>query len=211
MVTSPLDYESILYDINTNNRQYINQTIPDGKNQESLFNLDLNTRQIEAPKFLSVQYDHNAETIYFKCARYFDGVDLAREDVTVIIQYENADPNEKKKGYIYVPKYKDIKTFAEEEEIAFPWVIEGAATAFSGTVLFSIKFYKSSLRENGGIYYDFNLNTLVSKSSVLHGMNSIKSTENYIYEANTVEEIYNRISGLEQALNGAFDLYWTVL
>lgn len=210
MITSPLDYESILHDINTNNRQYVNQTIPDGKNQESLFDLDLNTRQIGAPKFLSVQYDHNAETIYFKCARYFDGVDLAREDITVIIQYENADPNEKKRGYIYVPKYKDITTFAEEGEIAFPWVIEGAATAFSGTVLFSIKFYKTSLRTNG-VYYDFNLNTLVSKSQVLHGMDAIKATENYIYEANTVEEIYNRLSDLEQTLGGAFDLYWTVL
>lgn len=210
MITSPLDYESILHDINTNNRQYITTTIPNGKNQESLFDINLNTRQIGSPKFLSVQYDHNAETIYFKCARYFDEVDLAREDITVIIQYENADPNEKKRGYIYVPKYKDIKTFADTQEIAFPWVIEGAATAFSGTVVFSVKFYKTSFRDNG-VYYDFNLNTLVSKSAVLHGMDAIKATENYIFEANTVEEIYARISGLEQALNGAFDLYWTIL
>jgi len=67
--------------------------------------------------------------------------DLGSDDITVLIQYKNADPEARKSGYIYVPTYKDVTTFAEDEKIAFPWVIEGPATVFAGDVTFSIKFY----------------------------------------------------------------------
>lgn len=213
MVTSPVGYEDLLYQINSEKRQENKTyTIPE---DVEVFDINLDTRQIEAPQFLSVQYDHNAETVYFKCARYFDGVDLARDDITVIIQYENANPNEKKKGYLYLPQYKDTKTFAKTSEIAFPWVIEGAATAYSGKVVFSIKFYKTVLANIIGeddnqlktYEYHFNLNTLSSTSTVLHGMDAIKETENYIYDADTVMDIYNRIGTLEASA----DVFWEVL
>lgn len=212
MADSSISYEDILYQIHTEKKQD-NKTyqIPEG---EEVFYVNLNTRNIEAPKFLSVQYDHNSETIYFKCDRYFDGVDLARDDITILIQYENANPDPKKKGYLYVPSYKDTKTFKEDNQIAFPWVIEGAATAYSGTVTFSIKFYKTVLSDDNGedsrikkYEYYFNLNTLSSTSKVLHGMDVIKETENYIYDVPTVEDIYNRISTMESG----FDLFWEVL
>lgn len=212
MADSSVNYEDLLYQINTGKKQD-NKTyqIPEG---EEVFYVDLNSRKIEAPKFLSVQYDHNSETIYFKCDRYFDGVDLARDDITILIQYENADPNEKKKGYLYVPLYKDTKTFKLDNQIAFPWVIEGAATAYSGKVSFSIKFYKTVLSDDNSedsqvkkYEYHFNLNTLASTSEVLHGMDAIKETENYIYDVPTVIDIYSRISQLE----AGFDLFWEVL
>ena len=210
MASSSINYEDLLYEINNNKKQENKQyTIPEG---EEVFYVDLNTRKIEAPKFLSVQYDHNAETIYFKCDRYFDGVDLARDDITVIIQYENADSRPKKRGYLYVPMYKDTKTFKADAQIAFPWVIEGAATAYSGKVSFSIKFYKTVLTNIVGegvkqYEYYFNLNTLPSVSEVLHGMDAIKETENYTYDADTVMDIYNKLATLE-AKN---DIFWEIL
>ena len=97
MITSPNDYESVLYQIQDLNRQY--EIIQTG--DDPIYDIDLNKRVIKAPEFLSVMTEHNAETIYFKMPRYYDHVDLARPDLCLIIQYENANPDPKKRGYIY--------------------------------------------------------------------------------------------------------------
>ena len=157
MITTPADYLSLLYLIQDQNRQTIAITLP---KDEHIYNIDLNTRTIEAPNFLSLEYDHNAETIYFKVDRYYDNIDLARDDIHIIIQYENANPNTKKRGYIYAPPFVDITTLEEENKILFPWVIEGPATAFSGNVTFAVKFYKLNPRGE----YELNLNTLPTNS-----------------------------------------------
>lgn len=206
MITSPTDYNELLHQINSNNKQNQITQLP---KDEPTYEINLATRTIDAPQFLSVQYDHRAETIYFKCARYFDMKDLASDNITVLIQYKNADSEAKKNGYIYVPTYKDVITFADEEKIAFPWVIEGPATAFAGDVTFSIKFYQTTRTEDGkSIKYLYNLNTQPSKSKVLHGMEFVgNNSENYQYDVSTVEEIYDRLSTLERG----FDLYWEIL
>jgi len=79
-------------------------------------------------------------------------------------------------------------------------MIEGAATAFSGNVTFSVKFYK--LEANGK--YLYNLNTLTSKSAVLHGMDALSESENYIYDADTILEIYQEIDTIRKQN----DIYW---
>lgn len=196
MITSPKDYDELLYRLQDYNRTY--QIIPLPKD-EPIYEIDLNTRKIVAPDFLSVEYDHNAETIYFKCDRYFDCVDLAREDITIVIQYENANPKKNERGFLYLPLYVDTLTFKDEGKIAFPWVIEGPATAYSGTVTFSIRFYRI---DKDGVY-DFNLNTLSSTSKVLHGM-QIQNTENFIIAPTVIDDIYDKIS----KLNKDFDVYW---
>lgn len=196
MITSPKDYDELLYRLQDYNRTY--QIIPLPKD-EPIYEIDLNTRKIVAPDFLSVEYDHNAETIYFKCDRYFDCVDLARDDITIVIQYENANPKKNERGFLYLPLYVDTLTFKDEGKIAFPWVIEGPATAYSGTVTFSIRFYRI---DKDGVY-DFNLNTLSSTSKVLHGM-QIQNTENFIIAPTVIDDIYDKIS----KLNKDFDVYW---
>lgn len=197
MITSPEEYNNLLYKLQDYNKTY--QIIPLPKN-EPIYEIDLNNRTIQAPEFLSVEYDHNAETIYFKCDRYFDCIDLAREDITIVIQYENANPKVNERGYIYLPLYVDTVTFKDEGKIAFPWVIEGQATAFSGIVTFSIRFYKI----NEDKQYDFNLNTLSSKSKVLHGMDLYNNNENFVIAPSVVEDIYAQISNL----NKDFDIFW---
>lgn len=198
MITTPVDYLSLLYLLQDQNKQYVAITLP---KDETIYNIDLNKRTVEAPEYLSVAYDHNAETIYFKVDRYFDLIDLARDDIYIVVQYENANTKEpKKRGFIYAPPFIDTTTYADENKILFPWVIEGPATAYAGTVTFSIKFY----RLNAKGQYEFNLNTQTSKSKVLHGMEVYSTTENYTYEAPTVEAIYQRIAEVEKAN----ELFW---
>ena len=193
MITTSYEYDSLLYLIqDTNNRQVKALNLP---SDEPIYKIDLNNRTIEAPNFLSVQYDHCAETLYFEVDRYYDMIDL--NNLHCVVQFKNADPNNKKKGYIYYVPYFDL---SKKGKIIFPWVIEGAATAFSGDVVFSIKFYQ--LGANG--IYDYNLNTLTSKSKVLHGMDALSESENYIYTADTVLEIYQEIDTIRKQN----DIYW---
>lgn len=196
MITSQHDYESVLYKIQDLNRQYeIIQT-----NDDPIYNIDLNKRIIQAPEFLSVVTDHNSETIYFKMPRYYDHVDLARRDLCLVVQYENSNPDPKKRGYIYKPRFIDITTFEEENEIVFPWVIEGPATMFAGPVTFSIKIY--SLNALGE--YDYCFNTLPATSKVLHGMDVYAESENYHFTATEHESLLLELKRIEEES----DLYW---
>lgn len=205
MITTPQDYLDLLYRIQDANRQTTIVSLP---KDEKIYEINLNERTIEAPEFLSVEQDHNAETVYFKMDRYFDNVDLARNDIHILVQYENADTRSTKKGYFYAPPFVDVTTFGKEDKIIFPWVIEGAATAYSGTIKFSIKFYKlrAENQSDGSVqyFYEFNLNTLVSTSKVLSGMDITEASENYTYDADTIEGIYAEIDTIRKTN----DLYW---
>lgn len=200
MITTPTDYLSLLYLIQDTNRQTLAITLP---KDEQIYNIDLNSRSIEAPKILSVEHDHNAETVYFKVDRYYDNIDLARDDIFIVIQYENANPDTKKRGYVYAPPFIDIQTLSEENKILIPWVIEGPATAYSGTVSFAIKFYRLNFKGE----YELNLNTLPSKSQVLHGMNVYETTEHYSYNLEEIDKIYAEI----EKVSRTNDIYWITM
>ena len=211
MITDSQDYLSFLYRVQDPNRQDKIIQLPA---DEPIYEVDLDERTIEAPKFLSVEYDHNAETIYFSVNRYFDNVDLS--NMFCVIQYQNANPNKAQGGYIYPVPYFDIVTKADENKMLFQWAIEGPATAFSGTVTFSIKFYKISTETVDYVderpstikyVYDYVLNTQPSTSKVLHGLDIQATSENYYFEATEVERIYQMIEEVRRT----GDLYWIVL
>lgn len=210
MITDTQDYLDLLYRVQDPNRQ---NTIIQLPKDEPIYNIDLNSRTIEAPKNLSVEYDHNAETIYFSVDRFFDNVDLST--LFCVVQYQNANPNKAQGGYIYAVPYFDITTKAKENKMLFQWAIEGPATAFSGIVTFSIKFYRISSVIIDNVdgsstekkVYDYVLNTQPSKSMVLHGLDIYATTENYYFESNEVEKIYQTIEEVRRTN----DLYWIVL
>lgn len=197
MITLPQDYASLLYMVQDPNRPHKIIRLP---SDEEIYEVDLNTRIIKTPQFLSVQQDHRSEWIYFQCARYYDGVDLSTQ--TCIVQYNNANPYPKKRGYIYCVPFIDIETLKDEEKIIIPWLIEGPITAYSGKVEFAFKFY--SMNSSGR--YNFALNTLPATSQILTGMDIFKESENYIYDPDTIEDIYDKIAKIEQ-----HDLYWIKL
>lgn len=210
MITAEKDYLDLLYRIqDPNRRDKIIQLPAD----EPIYEIDLNSRHVEAPEFLSVEYDHNSETIYFSVDRFYDNIDLST--MFCVIQYQNANPDKSKNGFIYPVPYFDIITKAKENKMLFQWAIQGPATAYSGTVTFSIKFYKiSSIIQDSvnGIstskkVYDYVLNTQPAKSKVLHGLDIYATSENYHFDSTEVEAIYQRIEEIDRANT----LYWTVL
>lgn len=210
MITVNNDYLELLHKVQDPNRQdTIIQLPPD----EPIYEIDLNTRSISAPKILSVEYDHNAETIYFSVDRFYDNVDLST--MFCVVEYQNANPEVAKGGYFYPVPYFDITTKAKENKMLFQWAIEGPATAYSGMVTFSIKFYKISTITVDAIdgtsqtkyVYDYVLKTVPSKSEVLHGLNIAATTENYYFQPSEVEAIYQRIEEVRRTN----DLYWIVL
>ena len=139
MITASNDYLELLHRVQDPNRQDRIIQLP---KDEPIYEIDLNTRSISAPKFLSVQYDHNSETIYFSVDRFYDNIDLST--MTCVIEYQNANPDKMKGGYFYLVPYFDITTQAKDNKMLFQWAIEGPATAYSGVVSFSIKFYRIS-------------------------------------------------------------------
>lgn len=182
MITTPQEYYAKLHLIQDTNKPSIAVLAP---NTEKIYNIDLNTRKIDSPEFLSIEKDHMAETIYFMVDRVYDSIDLA--ETTCIIQYINA----KKEARIYAVPFYDITTI--NGKIIIPWCIEGEATKASGTVKYSFKFYNTFKDKEDQILFDFNLNTLPANSKVLSGLDVAKDDETYDYIASEIESALARV------------------
>ena len=132
MITTPKEYYDLLYRIQDENKPSLAVLLP---NDEKIYEIDMNSRKIEAPKYLSVELDHRAETIYFKVGRYYDKIDFA--NMTCVVQYINA----KGEGRVYPVPFYDVETYADENMMLFPWCIDGEATKASGNVTYSVRLY----------------------------------------------------------------------
>ena len=75
MITNPNEYLAALAYIQDNNFPVQAVLVPAS---ERTYEINLNTREVEAPKFISVEKDHKSETIYFKVDRFFDYMDLSQ-------------------------------------------------------------------------------------------------------------------------------------
>lgn len=192
MITTPQEYYEKLHLIQDTNFPSVATLLP---SDEKIYSIDLNTRQVETPEYLSVEHDHLAETIYFTVDRYFDNIDLA--NTTCVVQYINA----KGEGRIYPVPFYDITTF--DGKILFPWCIEGEATKSAGNIQYSFRFYMTEKDENNEVLFRYNLNTTIVKSKILHGMYITQSNPDYTFSAEVLDDIYDRISQISKE-----DLYW---
>lgn len=178
-----------------------------------IVDIDLNKRAItNAPDFLSVQYDHNAEIVYFRCARYFENMDLA--NCVCIIQYQNAEhQNEQNKtvrdsGLFWVPCYGICEDDIDPDNPAIvtpmlliPWSIGGLATKYSGKIKYTVRFYKLNQQKE----YLFNLSVSPASGEVKYGMDiQYTDLENYKIPEDTIAQIY---SDLTEAIHQA-SVYW---
>lgn len=191
MITSPNEYWSLLYRIQDKNAPMPVFPIPE---TERIYNVDLEARTIEAPEFLSVQHDHKAEYIYFRCPRYFDNVDLA--NMCCVIQYNNGNGDDR----IYAVPFYDTITEKDDNNLLVPWQLDGDVTRYAGTVEFAIRFYQIDADNR---VFAYCLNTLSVKSKVLYGMDTTND-EAYDYDLLFVNEILDRLSRVEKSYN----LYW---
>lgn len=165
---------------------------------EKAYDIDLKTRQIETPKYLSVERDHKSEVVYFKVDRFFDYMDLTQ--TVCIIQYITPDNNTR----IYAVPYYDIETYATEEKIIFPWCIDGGATATAGTIRYSIRFYKIDEVEQQFIY---NLNTQPTQSKILYGMDIQSANADYDLAPTVYDEVLQALSEFSSKLTVWKEMY----
>ena len=192
MITTPKEYYDLLYRIQDENKPSLAVLLP---NDEKIYEIDMNSRKIEAPKYLSVELDHRAETIYFKVGRYYDNIDLA--NMTCVVQYINA----KGEGRVYPVPFYDVETYADENMMLFPWCIDGEATKASGNVTYSVRFYDI---DESATYMRYNMSTLPSKSEVLHGISSktdIDDSNDYLLSFK--DQILTQLKKVSE-----YDLYW---
>lgn len=185
---------------------------------ENPYKIDVLTRKVEAPEFLSVARDHRSETIYFVIDRYVDYMDLA--ETCCIVQYTNLTT---KKSYIYHVPFYDLTSFStpSAQKIVFPWCIDGAATEVAGTVEYAFSFYKVDTAAKKFLY---NLNTLPVTGKVLHGLNvqpdpaqpalmSIEArdhdggVEHNAYVSIT-PTLYEDLQAQIDVLKKAYEMYW---
>lgn len=200
MITEKQEYLDLLYKIQDENKPSLAILLP---GDERIYNVDLATRTIEAPEYLSVETDHRSEVIYFKVARYYDAIDLS--NTICVIQYINAN----KEGRVYAVPYYDIDTLSDTNEMLIPWEVDGEATVAAGDVQYAIRFYKldSRITDKRLVY---NLNTLTASSKVLHGIDinpeELQGSNNKEYIATYLDEILAISREIADK-----DVYWVVL
>ncbi len=144
---------------------------------EPIYEINLNTRVIEPPKYLGVEADHEAELIYFIMDRFFDNMDLS--ECIGAVQFKNA----KNEEYLYIIPAYDI--ISNPGKILFAWNIQSPVTKYGGTVQFSFKFFKID-KASGELLYE--LNTLVCKSKVLIGWASFNGA-NHTFNQFTIDQL----------------------
>lgn len=195
MITNANEYEQLLWQIQSNAPTEKAILLP---SNEQIYDVNLNTRKISVPKYLSVKNDHQAETIYFKVDRYFENIDLTT--TSCIIKYTNAENN----SFIYPVPFYDLQSAIDENKIIFPWCIQGQATKKAGKVKFSICFYK--VNEQHKLSYA--LNTLVAEGEVLQGQNEeiYNFSQNDITLDNELLELIQELKTAKQ--EGTLSLYW---
>lgn len=192
MITTPEEYYSLYHRIQSENAPSLAVLLP---TDEKIYHVDLDTRNIETPEYLSVETDHRAETVYFTVNRFFDFYDLTQ--AVCVINYQNALGEYR----TYVVPFYDVETFNEDDLILFPWIIDGEATKAAGEIKYNIEFYKLT---DTGKKYLYRISTLPTISKILNGIGKnpdIDVEQDYL--ATLKDEIFQRINDIS-----GFDIYW---
>lgn len=136
---------------------------------ESLFEINLNQRLITIPSgnnVYAVTNDDHAETVYFKCARYFDTVDLGSDDMNIIIQSRFTNDEGEEIYKIFKAQKVDVDSIPNH--IVFGWIIPKEITQKDGSVTISVRFYQLNETNTAFIY---SLGTQPTSIQVLRSFN----------------------------------------
>ena len=137
---------------------------------EDLFEINANTRAIKIPSSFSangvgVQGDETAEIVYFSIDRYFDHMDLANEDMNIVIQWETRDANRETITGISPNFGKDIETIPGK--IIFGWPIYSELTESATPIRFAVRFFSLGDADGEGVRpLNYSLATLPAEISV---------------------------------------------
>ena len=130
------------------------------ENDEPIFTIDANTRQITVPPAFNagvgVQGDDLAEVIYFSIDRYFDTTDLY--DKEIFIQWEA--PSGDRGLSIAINKTLNLLP----NKVVFGWAISKEMTTKAGAIKFAIRFYEREAQgEAPKLIYSFSTLTSTVK------------------------------------------------
>lgn len=205
MIVSPQEYNSLLHRLRDPNEYNNMFRIPDN---EPIYEIDLNKREISAPEFLSVEEDHNSEIIWFKTDRFYDNIDLYSG--TCWIQYKNADLEE----YFYAAPLIISLEEHGSEKILIPWAIGKEVSKKTGIIQFAFQFFK--LSENN-LKFLYILNTQVAKSKILTGLrvdpmafldDESQTEEDALPEREWLASEIHRLTEAYEKLSREYELYW---
>lgn len=202
MITSIQEYNELLYALNDPNNEENAQyyRIP---SDEPIYKIDLNSRTVESPQFLSVLEDHNAEVIWFSVDRFYDDVDLF--GATCYVQYKNA-LNEQ----FVTLTIPQVIPEADHNTMYIPWPISTAATRAVGNITFSFQFFKMSEDEQRVFY---SIHTRPATSKVLDGLHvdplDVLETDDKINpQYSDLMNLFMKLSEDYSNLKKDYNVYW---
>ena len=172
-------------------------------NGEESYSIDLQTRKISSPEFLSVQRDHLSNVIYFNVDRFFDYMDLST--TSCVITYQTPDGQ----SHMYPIPYYDTYSLAKEGKMVLPWNISDIVTKQNGIITYSFRFFKLSgdTLDNSKLVY--NLNTSPATSEILYTLDSLEINEDDEEANAAVETLETLISKVKNTIEDSF--YWTIM
>ena len=201
-----MNYKNLLYEI-----QRVNSLGPTADQltipkEAQLYEVNLNSRTIKAPAFLSVESEHKAQTIYFLVDRYYGNMDLAQTNC--IVQYQT-DAGE---NYVYAVPYGD--TVSIEGKIIIPWTISLAATKTAGEIKYVLRFYLVDINWDinqepveSTARFAYSLSTLPASSKVLKSFSLDQVIEDVDYQLETENKYFELIDTVTQIAENATP-YW---
>ena len=211
MIVSPKEYNDLLYRLKDPNLFANMIQIPE---DERIYEINLNKREVEAPEFLGASSEHNAEIIWFKADRFFDNIDLY--GATCWIQFINANGEEL---FCQAPITVALEKFGNEK-ILIPWPINSAITKKAGTIKFSFQFFKLSDEKVDGdkpIHFSYLINTKPAVSKVLSSLlfdaslfddKEIAETQATLAETECVATLLHDLTAKYDILSKNYVQYW---
>lgn len=195
MTTTPKEYQDQLWSIQNDNPPKIAH-LPFAK---EVYDLDVKSRTIQAPDYISVLKDHKAKNIYFRVDRFVDYIDLSQ--MVCIIQYTTTEGS----TGIYPVPYYDIYTYRNENKMLIPWLPEVNATVETGKIEFTIRFYKINDNNNKFLYQ---LSFLPTTTKILNGMDvqADDLTGKYDINPTAYDTLLARLSELSRQ-----DVFWITM
>lgn len=166
------------------------------RNNEKVFDVDLNTREIKVPtelKQLGVKGDHNAETLWFAIDRHYDGVDLSL-DRTWAVQYTNALGESGLDPIDWKNRGKVDPSDSGADTLLLGWDIKYDLTKAAGTVRFSLRCFHVP---EDNLIIDYSLSTKTVSASIADGLYITESTNHLLNPPkDNLTDLVNKISKL---------------
>lgn len=160
------------------------------------YSINLNTRQINSPKVLSVKKDHLSTVIYFNVDRFFDFMDLSTLNCVIIYQTPDGQ------SHFYPVQYFDTYTLAEQGKMIMAWNINNIVTKETGTITYAFKFFKVEGDTLDSAKIIYSLNTAPAQSEILYGLDA----PNEALDEEEVAEVNDLIQQWEAAVTATKQL-----